>query len=356
MSILGFDTILENAGESVNFNKSVDVENGGVEEAMEECALAIHAIFEAMYSNDSSEISAVTESAISGEEIVSEGLNTKGLGTKIGGAIKSAYETMKNAVLKVINGFIELVNKLKLDSKKFVAQVARSEKASEVKISGYTFPSSSMNFSLSVCFSKFASAVGAYGAIDFAIKNNSAENLSKVFSEKKTEGLKSVKEYLGGDDFKKAAFGEKKERGVRDAIAKDKIDKNPVSNSEVYITKKGDTLCYDTISGRYFKSDIDKIKKIENELNRRLISEMYISLNEFYYELGLQCTKTGNDLGWNVGEGLIDIRFSAQISEDNTFKHQRRKSLQKPCKPSPWGEGGTDEGSDGWGVELDCRF
>lgn len=113
-------------------------------------------------------------------------------------------------------------------------------------------------------------------------------------------------------------FGEKKERGVRDAIAKDKIDKNPVSNSEVYITKKGDTLCYDTISGRYFKSDIDKIKKIENELNRRLISEMYISLNEFYYELGLQCTKTGNDLGWDVGEGLIDIRFSAQISEDNT--------------------------------------
>lgn len=208
MSILGFDTILENAGESVNFNKAVDVENGGVEEAMEECALAIHAIFEAMYSNDSSEISAVTESAISGEE--SE-IVTEGVGDKIGGAIKSAYETMKNAVLKVINGFIELVNKLKLDSKKFVAQVARSEKASEVKISGYTFPSSSMNFSLSVCFSKFASAVGAYGAIDFAIKNNSAENLSKVFSEKKTEGLKSVKEYLGGDDFKKAAFGEKKE-------------------------------------------------------------------------------------------------------------------------------------------------
>ena len=34
MSILGFDTILENAGESVNFNKSVDVENGGVEEAI----------------------------------------------------------------------------------------------------------------------------------------------------------------------------------------------------------------------------------------------------------------------------------------------------------------------------------
>lgn len=209
MSILGFDTILENAGESVNFNKSVDVENGGVEEAMEECALAIHAIFEAMYSNDSSEISAVTESAISGEEL--EEIVTEGVGAKIGGAIKSAYETMKNAVLKVINGFIELVNKLKLDSKKFVAQVARSEKASEVKITGYTFPSSTMNFSLSACFTKFSSAVGAYGAIDFATRNNSAENLTKLFNEKKVEGLKAVKEFLGGDDFKKAAFGEKKE-------------------------------------------------------------------------------------------------------------------------------------------------
>lgn len=222
MSILGFDTILENAGESVNFNKSVDVENGGVEEAMEECALAIHAIFEAMYSNDSSEISAVTESAISGEEIVTEG---EGVGAKIGGAIKSAYETMKNAVLKIINGFIELVNKLKLDSKKFVAQVAKSKKASEVKISGYTFPSSTMNFSLSVCFTKFSSAVGAYGAIDFATKNNSAENLTKVFNEKKVEGLKAVKEFLGGDDFKKAAFGEKKELVINTEDAMNQVAK-----------------------------------------------------------------------------------------------------------------------------------
>lgn len=113
-------------------------------------------------------------------------------------------------------------------------------------------------------------------------------------------------------------IGEKKEQAVRDAVAKDKIEKNPLGNNEVIITRKGDTLCYDTISGRYFKSDIDKIKRIENELNRRLLSEMYISLNEFYYELGLQCTKNGNDLGWNVDNGLMEIRFSAQIAEDNT--------------------------------------
>ena len=259
MSILGFDTILENAGESVNFNKSVDVENGGVEEAMEECALAIHAIFEAMYSNDSSEISAVTESAISGEEIVSEGLSTKGLGTKIGGAIKSAYETMKNAVLKVINGFIELVNKLKLDSKKFVAKVAKSKKASEVKITGYTFPSSTMNFSLSACFTKFSSAVGAYGAVDFATRNNSAENLTKLFNEKKVEGLKAVKEFLGGDDFKKAAFGEKKELTINTEDAMTQVAK--VCDQRISELKK-----QKSDAGKAFDQCIKSLRGMESDV------------------------------------------------------------------------------------------
>ena len=256
MSILGFDTILENAGESVNFNKSVDVENGGVEEAMEECALAIHAIFEAMYSNDSSEISAVTESVINGEE--SE-IVTEGVGAKIGGAIKSAYETMKNAVLKVINGFIELVSKLKLDGKKFVAKVAKSKKASEVKITGYTFPSSTMNFSLSACFTKFSSAVGAYGAVDFATRNNSAENLSKVFSEKKTEGLKSVKEYLGGDDFKKAAFGEKKELTINTEDAMTQVAK--VCDQRISELKK-----QKSDAGKAFDQCIKSLRGMESDV------------------------------------------------------------------------------------------
>lgn len=113
-------------------------------------------------------------------------------------------------------------------------------------------------------------------------------------------------------------IGEKKEQAVRDSIAKDKIDKNPVTNTEVIITEKGNTLCYDAISGRYFKSDIEKLRKIENELNRQMISEMYISLNDFYYEVGLPATPMGNDLGWNIDRGFIELAFSSQLSEDET--------------------------------------
>lgn len=111
-------------------------------------------------------------------------------------------------------------------------------------------------------------------------------------------------------------IGEKKEQSVRDAIAKDRIDKNPVSNNEVIITPVGNTLCYDAISGRYFTSDIEKLKRIENEFNRRLLSEMYLGLNEMYYELGLRCTQQGNELGWNIDDGLIEFQYSAQLADD----------------------------------------
>ncbi len=111
-------------------------------------------------------------------------------------------------------------------------------------------------------------------------------------------------------------IGEKKEQSVRDAIAKDRIDKNPVSSREVIITEKGNTLCYDSISGRYFKSDIDKLKKVENELNRRMRDEMYISLNEFYYEIGLNPISIGDDIGWNIDRGYIELNFSSQLTDD----------------------------------------
>lgn len=113
-------------------------------------------------------------------------------------------------------------------------------------------------------------------------------------------------------------IGEKKEQDVRDAVAKDRISRDPVSCKEVIITERGNALCYDVISGRYFKSDIDKLKKAENELNRQMRDEMYISLNEFYYEIGLKGTSIGDDLGWNIDNGYINLDFSSQLADDGT--------------------------------------
>jgi hypothetical protein len=112
--------------------------------------------------------------------------------------------------------------------------------------------------------------------------------------------------------------GERKEQAVRDSIAKDKVTNNPVENREVIITDKGNTLCYDAVSGRYFKSDIDKLKKAENDLNRRMMSEMYISLNDFYEEIGLDTIGIGDDIGWNIDKGYMELDFSSQLATDGT--------------------------------------
>ena len=113
-------------------------------------------------------------------------------------------------------------------------------------------------------------------------------------------------------------LGEKKEQTIRDKVAEEKMKKNPVSSSEVFITEKGNTLCYDTISGRYFKSDIDRIKRAENAINKQLLDEMYVSLNDLYDELDLDHTKLGDDLGWKIDDGLVELYFSSQLADDGT--------------------------------------
>lgn len=113
-------------------------------------------------------------------------------------------------------------------------------------------------------------------------------------------------------------IGENKEKAVKDKIAKDRVEQNPPSQSEVIITGKGETLCLDVFSNRYFKSDIDKIKRAQNELNHRLLTNDYISLNEYYSELGLSHDQMGYSLGWRVDKGLIDLYFSSQLDPEGT--------------------------------------
>lgn len=112
-------------------------------------------------------------------------------------------------------------------------------------------------------------------------------------------------------------IGEKKEKSIRDAINQDKVDKEPVDSKQIILTSKGNTLCKDSISGRYFRSDLDTIRKIINELNRKMMNENTISINEFYDAIGLDHIKEGNNIGWSIEKGLIELDFSACIVNDD---------------------------------------
>ena len=114
-------------------------------------------------------------------------------------------------------------------------------------------------------------------------------------------------------------IGEKKEQSVRDKVSEERLKKNPVSKSEIIVTGNGTTLCYDPVGNSYFKSNIQQIESAKNKLNARMLSENYVSLNDFYDELGIGPTKLGDDLGWDIyKDGLVEIAFSSQLAEDGT--------------------------------------
>lgn len=111
-------------------------------------------------------------------------------------------------------------------------------------------------------------------------------------------------------------IGEKKEEAIREAIVQDHIDKNPPRSNEIVVTGNGTTRCYDVLSGRYFESSRDRIEKAVANLNRQLVLDDYVSLNEFYDELNIPHTKLGSELGWRVIDGWIDVSYSSHLSDD----------------------------------------
>ena len=115
-------------------------------------------------------------------------------------------------------------------------------------------------------------------------------------------------------------LGEKKEKNIRDKVDEEHVKQNPVSNAEVIITEKGNTLFLDPVSQRYFTSDLEKIRRVVNDLNAQMINDLfgYVSLNEFYDEIGLERTSVGDDIGWRLdnGRGIIKIDYGTQLTDD----------------------------------------
>lgn len=131
-------------------------------------------------------------------------------------------------------------------------------------------------------------------------------------------------------DYKKAA-----EEQIKEMTSVDKVDdvKQKIQDKAAKKTIKaaeakspapvaisgadGKLLCYERYSGRYFYSTMEDIKKACNNLNRNMRDENYISLNEFYYEVGLDETALGHELGWHIDRGYLDPIFGSTLTADD---------------------------------------
>ena len=122
------------------------------------------------------------------------------------------------------------------------------------------------------------------------------------------------------DEFKEATVetvSEKKLGEIKEKVAEKKLENGPRTEEEAHvtITGKGNTLCYDSITGRYFRSSKESIREAVNDLNDQLNNEDYAPLNDLYYRINLEETKMGGYLGWNRGyDGLLDVEFASKIA------------------------------------------
>lgn len=141
---------------------------------------------------------------------------------------------------------------------------------------------------------KNAALVSAYSLVD------------RAFTEYRTKVVETI--------------GEKKAEEIRDAVTDDRI-KQLSNTSQTFIVGEGEQLCYESLTGRYFKSTAEVIRRAENTLNARMNHgvDYGVQLNDLYSLIGLSPTTMGDEMGWNV-DTLLKIKISSHLTED-----------EKPC-------------------------
>ena len=113
-------------------------------------------------------------------------------------------------------------------------------------------------------------------------------------------------------------IGEEKEREVQQNALEKRMEKNPIKESQIIFADRDGVPCYDPWSDRYFKADVDAIKKAGIKLSRDMMLDMsgYVSLNDFYDEINLGRTEAGKVLGWNIVDGTVEVNISSKMASD----------------------------------------
>lgn len=119
-------------------------------------------------------------------------------------------------------------------------------------------------------------------------------------------------------------LGDEVHRDILEETTKEMVrDKAPENlEPEKIVVPEGTVRVYDNVTGRYFFSSRDRILAAESEINKRLINEVRVPLQEFYYEMGLEERFTlGESMGWDVSNpyydaGNLDIYFTPMLDDD----------------------------------------
>lgn len=125
----------------------------------------------------------------------------------------------------------------------------------------------------------------------------------------------------GYKDFRKKVdelYGSEAGAQVRAEIAKDKYEEQPIK-----VIEDGKRLYYDYYSDQYFEATPFAVQKAEYEVNRTLMMDDGVTLNEWYYQLGLKPLDHGDDFGWSTSANMdaywqtwVDFHHEKVVMDD----------------------------------------
>ncbi len=121
-------------------------------------------------------------------------------------------------------------------------------------------------------------------------------------------------------DSVKKIMGDKKEMNVRDDVAKTVVETiTEADENRIHNTGGGDDLCYEAMTGRLFRSNIETLRRIENDVNQKLLHGDLISIGDIFFMMGLPDTGIGEMFHWDMtapGGHPFEFEFSSQLTKE----------------------------------------
>ena len=225
-------------------DKLIDIENGGIYEAMMECDLAIYNMLESMYEMDMKEILEVTDEDVknkdNAQDIEYEEVNKdddkkqsdskKVTSSAMKAKLKATLASMKKAILTVLNSLLNFIDKMRFNNKKFVEKYKgmRDKFPTEaIEIEGYEFPNKINDVDLKKALTLMTNKIGVCPE-DFVNKYKNVDGISQYFKEAWLKASADVVDYLSNGkirfvttsnifpkEFKVAAFGSEDKHKIR---------------------------------------------------------------------------------------------------------------------------------------------
>lgn len=124
-----------------------------------------------------------------------------------------------------------------------------------------------------------------------------------------------LKEY---QDALVETVGEKKAQIVEDKVDEKLMAANPVDDDRIALTGRGNTLFFEPMTGRYFRSSPEYVRHCANDVNQAItLGDGSASLNDFLFYLGLDEASLASNVGW-TNECLLELNtFGSQVASND---------------------------------------